>query len=325
MKKNKSELRYDILSDEWVIFSEARRKRPNNVLKKGVCPFCDLKDQEDPKLYFLNGKINKNKEWTTVVIPNKYPILNPGDFYQKEFDNNFYKKIKTSGFHDLIITKEHDKFIPNLSIKRIKEIFSCMQKLMLDYKAHSFIKHVAIFHNRGEKAGASQPHPHYQVLAMPLIGKDFKDKLKNYKSFIKKEGQCLHCKINEIEIKNKKRIICQNKDFIAFCPFASKNLFQVIISPKRHFSNFEEITEEEKLSMSKIFKKILYKYEKGFDNLNYNFFLHTAPFDKDYPYFHWYWSFVPRQDYFAGLEIGFGMEISSMFPESQAKFLRSIK
>ena len=320
----KTELRKDFLSDEWVIISPERGSRPNNFIKSHECPFCDLREQEEPKIYFYKGKENKDKKWTTVVIPNRYPVFRSGDSYEEGKVNNFYTKINSAGFHDVIVTKEHDKFLSDLPLKRVEEFFSCIQALIIDYRKYDFVKQIAIFHNKGEKAGASQPHPHYQAITLPIIEKEFKNELSNFYNFYKKNNECLHCKINKIELKDKKRIIFENDDFIAFCPFAPKILFQVIISPKRHFSSFEEVTEKEKKSLAKIFKKILRKYDKGFENISYNFFLHSAPLDKKYPYFHCYWSFSPRINYFGGLEMGFGLEISSILPEDQAKFLRKI-
>ena len=326
MNNKPTELRKDLISNEWVIVSPKRGERPNNFKKNNICPFCDIKDQEPPKHYFYKGVETKNsKKWTTVILPNKYPVFKKDSNYQKDIEDKFYTKVKCSGFHDLIVTKEHDKFLSDLPISRIKEFFSAVQLSIKDYRKHKQIKQIAIFHNRGERAGASQPHPHYQSITLPIIEREFKNELSSFKKFNKKNKQCLQCKINDIELKINKRIIVENEHFIAFCPFAPKTLFQIIVSPKRHFSSFEEATEEEKESLAKIFKIVLGKYDRGFKNLNYNFFLHNAPLDKPYPYFHCYWSFFPRVDNFGGMEIGFGLEISSLLPEDQAEFLRKIK
>jgi UDPglucose--hexose-1-phosphate uridylyltransferase len=324
MKKENTELRYDILSNEWIIISPKRGARPNNFQEIKDCPFCDIKDQKEPKYYFYKGKENKEKKWTTIVIPNKFPVFEEGDISEDILENNFYTKKISPGFHDLIVTKEHDKFISDLPISRIEEFFTCISKILTEYRKSGIVKQVAIFHNRGEKAGASQPHPHYQALSLPIIEREHQNELVNFKNYYNKNNKCLHCEINKIENNNKRRLIIENDDFIAFCPFAPKILFQVIISPKRHMSSFEEINEKEKKSLSKIFKKILSKYDNGFDNLDYNFFLHNSPLDKEYPYFHWYWSFSPRINYFGGLELGFGLEISPMTPEEQAKTLRKM-
>jgi UDPglucose--hexose-1-phosphate uridylyltransferase len=99
----------------------------------------------------------------------------------------------------------------------------------------------------------------------------------------------------------------------------------VIITPKRHSPRFEEITDKEKESLAEAFKDILSRLYNGFDNPPYNFFLHTAPFDKEYPHFHWYFSVFPRLSILAGFEMGAQMEVPLSYPEDQAEFLRKQK
>ncbi|MDD3386326.1 MAG: galactose-1-phosphate uridylyltransferase [Candidatus Pacebacteria bacterium] len=324
MKKENTEVRYDIVSNEWIIISPKRGARPNNFQEARDCPFCDLKDQEKPKFYFYKGKESNGKKWTTVVIPNKYPVFNLEN-KNKKIKDGVYSKIIGKGHHDLIITKEHDKFLSQLEDTRSEEVFTCIQKLINSYKDNNFVKQVAIFHNKGEKSGASQPHPHYQVMTLPIIEREFKTELESFNKFYKKNKKCLYCEINKRELKEKERIVLENEHFIAFCPFAPKVGFQVVISPKRHNPNFEKITEEEKKSLSKIFKKMLYKYDNILKEKNYNFFIHTAPLNKEYPYFHWYMVFYPRSSSLGGLEMGFRIEISQAMPEEQAKILREGK
>ena len=125
------------------------------------------------------------------------------------------------------------------------------------------------------------------------------------------------------ERKVKKRIVFENKDFLVICPFASKFMFQMIVSPKKHSPYFERITEKEKTSLAEAFQRALIKLYRAFDDPAYNFYLHTAPCDgKNYDYYHWHWTIIPKTSTWAGFEIGTMMEISSIEPEKAAEFLR---
>jgi UDPglucose--hexose-1-phosphate uridylyltransferase len=327
MNKKETELRYDLLNDDWVIVAPIRADR---LKKKSIltCPFCDIETQEEPVLAYSNGiKIDTKdlKDWTTIVIPNKYPIFIPSQKRKEEKESNIYSKIKSGGFHELVITRDHEKSLALLSIDRIKEVFTCYQQRIIEFKNYSFAKNVVIFHNHGKEAGSSQPHPHSQILTIPLIDKEFRITLDNHSKYFKNNNGCLRCKVNQEEKNFKKRIVFENKDFIAYIPFAPKFTFQTIITPKKHSSNFEEITEKEKESLAEIFKAILLKLYKGLKNPPYNFYLHTAPLDKKYPYFHWYISVFPRRYSLAGFELGAQMEVLSISPEEQALFLRKQK
>lgn len=327
MNKKESELRYDLLNDDWVIISPTRA---NRLKKKAItgCPFCNIESQEKAILVYSNGvkqNIKDLKDWTTVVIPNKYPILIPTQKHKEEKESKIYSKIKSGGFHELVITRDHEKSLALLSVERIKEVLTCYQERIIEFKNYDFVNNVVIFHNNGKEAGASQPHPHSQILTVPLVDKEFKITLDNHSKYYEENNECLRCKINKEEVKFKKRIVFENKDFIAYVPFAPKFMYQTIITPKKHSSRFEEITEKEKESLAEIFKQVLFRFYKGLDNPPYNFYLHTAPLDKDYPSFHWYVSLFPRRYPLAGFEMGAQMEVLSDNPEDQALFLRKQK
>ncbi|MCK9393484.1 MAG: galactose-1-phosphate uridylyltransferase [Candidatus Paceibacterota bacterium] len=319
--KEETELRKNLLSGDWVIIAPTRSKIPkkNNL----GCPFCNLKNQETPILIYNNGKIvSDTKKWTTIVVPNKYPVFVP---LMNEYSNknkNYYR-IKSPGSHELIITSDHNKKLYELGVKKIKEILDCYQSRIISLKKNKFVKYVFIFQNCGEKAGASQIHPHSQLITIPFIDKELTQIISNSKNYFKKNNKCLHCEIIEKELHERKRIIAENKSFIAYIPFAPKFVYQVIITPKKHNNLFEDISEEEKLDLAEIFKKILQKYNKKLNSPDYNFYLHNSPADnKNYNFFHWYFSLIPRLTYLAGFEIGANMEIITKYPEDQAQFLR---
>ncbi|MGB9598727.1 MAG: galactose-1-phosphate uridylyltransferase, partial [Minisyncoccales bacterium] len=97
-------------------------------------------------------------------------------------------------------------------------------------------------------------------------------------------------------------------------PFASKSAFQVIITPKKHLSYFEKISEKEKWNLAEVFSKIFRAFEEilgpGF---NYNFYLKTAPVDgKKYNFYHWHWTLIPKLQTIAGFELGTRMEVCSV-------------
>ncbi len=129
--------------------------------------------------------------------------------------------------------------------------------------------------------------------------------------------------MNKWEMKVRKRIVFENKDFLVLCPFASKMAFQTIVSPKRHLSYFEKVSEQQKWQLAEAFKKAFSKLYKALGNPAYNFYLHTAPCDgKSYPFYHWHFTILPKTSIHAGFELGAGMEISTIEPEKAAEYLR---
>jgi UDPglucose--hexose-1-phosphate uridylyltransferase len=317
-----TELRNNLLTGDWVIIAPMRGTRLRQD-KSTTCPFCSLRDQEKPILIYNNGKVvNDTKKWTAMVLPNKYPVFVPLVNECSQKDENCYK-IKSSGYHELVITKDHNKDCSKLSISSIKEVLDCYQQRIFFLKKSKSVNYIFIFQNYGPKAGASQVHPHSQILTIPFIDKELKTTLSTSEKYFKKNGRCLHCDIIKKELSQNVRVIFENDSFVAYIPFAPKFIYQVIIAPKAHKEFFENISEKEKYDLAEVMKLITTKFNRKLDNPSYNFYVNNSPCDnKNYDYFHWYMTFIPRLTNLGGFEVGVNMETITKYPEDQAQFLK---
>ncbi len=326
-------------SRDWVIIATGRARRPETFKKekraaqatpKKDCPFCDIKTQEKATLVFSRGREvpfkqwrDLPKDWSVVVVPNKYPAFRPYPKLNTKTENGLYTKMNAVGFHEVVVTRDHKKQVAQFSKDKVKELMDVYQKRYLGLKDKKFVNHISIFHNHGQEAGASIGHPHSQIITTPLIDVDLQEALSNSRKFKKRKKDCIYCKMNEWEMRKKERIVFENKNFLAVCPFASKTAFQTIVSPKKHQSYFEEVTEKEKESLAEAFGETIRKIYKGLDDPAYNFYLHTAPCDGNkHDYYHWHWTILPKTSIWAGFELGTQMEISTIEPEKAADYLR---
>lgn len=336
VKKFPSELRFDLVSRDWVVIATGRAKRPKNFKKEkkekdGIsvedCPFCHVSAQEKPTLIFSKGKkVSTEKvptNWTVLSLPNKYPAFIPYPKLEEKKEGPFYKKMNAVGFHEVVVTKNHHKSLGQFGVKEVKEVFDVYQERYQSLMNEKFVNYISIFHNHGKEAGASIYHPHSQIITTPLIDIDLEKALSNSQGYYKKTKRCIYCEMNNWELKAKKRIIFENKYFLAFCPFASKSAFQVIVSPKIHLAYFEQTEDKVRWQLAEAFQAALSKLYKGLSDPAYNFYLHTAPCDgEDYSYYHWHWTIRPKTSTWAGFEIGTRMEISTIEPEKAAAYLR---
>ena len=125
------------------------------------------------------------------------------------------------------------------------------------------------------------------------------------------------------EKKKKLRVIYENKDFIAFEPFASRVSYETRIFPKKHAANFESLSKKERRHLSETLIVSLKKLKKALDDPDYNFFIHTAPAkDGVDGHYHWHIEILPKTSIWAGLELGTGIEVVAISPEEAAKSLK---
>jgi len=334
-----SELRFDLISKDWVVIATGRGKRPETFKREEKkrqappqkdCPFCQIATQEKPTLILNKGKklsLGKEipKDWTTIVVPNKYPAFIPYPKLEPKREGRFYQKMNAAGFHEVLVTRDHEKSMGRFTKKEMKEVIDAYQERYLGLMKKNFVNYIFIFHNHGKPAGASIFHPHSQIVTTPLIDVDLERALFNSREYSKKTGKCIYCQMNQWERKVKKRVVFENEEFTVVCPFASKSAFQMIISPKNHLSHFERANEKEKEQLAEAFQASLKKLYKGLRDPAYNFYLHTAPCDgKDYSFYHWHWTILPKTSIWAGFEIGTRMEISTIEPEKAAAYLKKM-
>lgn len=330
-----SELRYDIISKDWVIVAAGRgkrldafkQKRQISSITREQCVFCNIESQLKPKLVVAGGLLVESGElpadWSVAVVPNKFPAFSPAKSLKKENEGPFYQRMRAAGFCEVVVTRDHDKPLALMEVSGIKEVIDAYQRRYTRLAEEKFVNYISIFQNHGIEAGASQPHPHSQIITSPLVDADMERAMKNAKKYYKRNGKCISCAMNEWDAKVRSRIVFENDWFLAICPYASKTKFEVIISPKLHLSCFECITEKQKMALAEAFKVVLGKLYRGLNDPAYNFYLHTAPCGgKDCNYYHWHWTIHPKTGSLAGFELGTKMEITTIEPEAAAAYLR---
>src|SRR3989344_4826406 len=115
-KKFPSELRYDIVSKDWVVIATGRAKRPldfqetTKEVVQNVCPFDDLPYGDS----------------FAISIPNKYPAFSPVQSPQTRLVGP-YQVMDGVGFHEVLVTKDHTRDIPDFSVEEVKELVDLYQ------------------------------------------------------------------------------------------------------------------------------------------------------------------------------------------------------
>src|SRR3989344_206295 len=136
MKQPVSELRLDLVSNDWVIIATGRGRRPETFSPKKRaqkpasaknCPFCQPQILEKAILKYGESK----NDWSVMVMPNDYPVFAQGeDLNERASGPN--KIMDGLGFHEVIITKDHRKQMAQFSQKEIKEVIDVYQTRYLD-------------------------------------------------------------------------------------------------------------------------------------------------------------------------------------------------
>lgn len=313
------QIRKDYIQDKYVIIAAKRAKRPKDLTAKKYeissdknCPLCPHNE------YMIPGVIDefKNKdEWIVRAIWNKFKAVSKKGNPKLKTHNKFYTFADAVGEHEVIIeTPKHGVEMEDLSKEHIKKILEMIiKRINENYKKGS--KYVTVFKNRGVDAGASLSHSHHQIVSYNILPTEIKSEIEAVKEY--KKG-CPYCDIIKRE-KDSDRSIINNKNFLVFCPYASRFPMEVWITPKRCIHSITKLNLDEIDSLADIFKKILRKLNK-LNYPSYNIFYKiSSPKNSKY---HFRLEIAPRLAKWAGFEYTTGTIINSVQPEAAAKFYK---
>ena len=328
------EMRQNRFTKEWVIIATERAKRPEELKTKRTdvkplpkyspsCPFCPGNEQMAPgEIMRMNGA---DGSWIVKVVPNKFAALSPQGEPTRKVERS-KRTINGVGFHDVIVeTADHSLTTALLSDDQVTSILSIYKQRYDEISRDPRITQVTIFKNYGAAAGASLEHPHSQLIASPVISHQVRDRmyeaLRHYDEF----GECIFCQVNEEEMEEKTRVVMITDHFLVLEPFASSTPFTTHIFPLRHMASFGEINQQELADLGHTLRALLGKLYFGLESPDFNYTVRTAPAENaGAKYYHWYISVIPRLTRVAGFELGSGMFINTVLPETAAEFLRGV-
>ena len=207
----------------------------------------------------------------------------------------------------------HLEYLPTAQIAQLLEVYAARTKAISENKK---IEYILIFKNAGGPAGASIQHAHSQIFATQFLPPHLMDKAQKIQTYKLQTGRCVYCDVIKKE-RRSPRLVWEDKNVLAFTPYASLHNYEIWIMPKRHLDNITILNDQERASWAKILKQILKKITKL--QLPYNYYFHQVINDQDQ---HLYMKITPRGSVWAGVEIGSGLIINPITPEEAAKYYR---
>src|SRR3989338_5214082 len=330
--KSTIEFRKDIVSGDWVLISTDIQKKPvffkkveSKPLPKSKCPFDGIqKSKQEKVLLWMPKPGGKDlKDWWIQILPNKYPVVASSRICPPLTKYGIHEKKIGVGFQEVIVTRSHEKHFGLMAKNEIELVIEAYQSRFQALSAEPCVDYILIIHNHGSRAGATVPHPHSQIFAIPIIPPDVARSLSGSRAYFHKHRRCVHCDVLRSELRQKERVIYQNRSFVIFAPYAPKVSYEIRIFPKEHDARFEVIDPRQKENLAEALQFIFSRIYKVLKNPDYNFFIHTAP-PTDAPARHYPWpmAIAPRIATWGGLELGAGIEVVKVAPEETARILR---
>ncbi len=343
-----------IVPSESVLVATARGNRPKKAEELAprdarahvtTCPFCRGNEEKTPPaIETIPNEIN----WDIRIVENLYPVLGD-DREQPDLNLGLQQTIDGYGRHEVIIdNSNHGIALHEMTPSHISLLFSTYRNRMRTlYESDDRLRYVLAFKNFGPAAGASIPHTHSQMIALPVVPDNVQAEVDHSHSYYEKHHNCVFCSLIDEALTFETRIydresgeirrqidvgqyvIERGKKFIAIKPFASRYEWEIHILPLNHQADFKDAEDIDLEDFASVLQRTMARLDAVLGGVQYNYFLHSIPhngsFEANIPSYHWHLEITPRTSIPNGFELGSGLFVNTISPEEAAEQLRNVE
>jgi UDPglucose--hexose-1-phosphate uridylyltransferase len=321
------EVRVDPLTGLRTIIAADRADRPGGGLSCAPAdpidaakdPFLEgHEDRTPPELYRAGAGEPDTPGWTVRVVPNLYPALTPDaadpgpDAYP-----DLFTALPARGGHEVVINAP----APLVSLSQLEpaQVAAALDVWRARIRHHNDAgaSYVHVIVNERREGGASLPHTHAQVYALPFVPAQVARERERFGAHATRTmgGNLLGDLIQE-EVRRRERIVAIDDEAVLVAPYASRLPFQLMLAPRRPQPRFEDDS-----AGAAMLHDALNRLARRFGTPPpLNLWVRTAPPGAEH--FGWRIDIQPRLTHLAGLEMGAGVNLNIVAPELAAAELR---
>ena len=323
-----NEFRIDPLSGQRSLIAPARADRPGARFKiepappidASKDPFAEGSEQRTPdELYALRpgGGEPNSPGWKVRVVPNLYPALTP-DAPEPEFhhDRDLYTAYPASGDHEVIINSQRS--VISLSELTEDELSMAVGVWRERMRHHGESAYVHVIVNERAEAGASLPHTHTQLYALDFVPANVARERERFTAYSARTmGSNLLDNLLQEEVRLRKRLVAYDDEAVVLAPYATRFPYEMMLVPRQPEPSFADSERE----IAPLLRTALLKLRTVLGELPpLNIWIRTAPRGSEG--YCWRIVIAPRLTHLAGLELGAGVNVSIVPPETAAQELR---
>jgi UDPglucose--hexose-1-phosphate uridylyltransferase len=262
--------------------------------------------------------------WQVRAVPNLYPALGPGDDAGPGEDPlaggrgmpELFASRPAVGGHEVIVNSPRP--VTRLFDLTPGELATSMDAWRTRMSAHDSASYTHLIVNEGPLAGASLPHTHSQMYALPFVPAAIARERERFTAYFERtQGRNLLADVLQEEVRLRERIVAIDSEAVVICPFASRMPYEMMLIPRTPRGRFQD---DGPLGASLLHEALsrLHSALGGLPPLN--MWIRTAPAGAGE--FCWHLDVVPRLAQLAGLEMGTGVSLNIVPPETAAATLR---
>ena len=289
-----SRRRHNPLTDEWVLVSPGRTRRPWLGQTEGLPP--EERPRYDPDCYLCPGNErlsgDRNPAYDeTLVFTNDFAALQPDGDAASSSDGLLRTETEQGTCRVICYSPRHDRRMSQMEPSEIETVIDLWKDQTAELGER--YRWVQVFENNGEAMGASNPHPHGQIWAGTALPTLPSREDTTQREFAAENGSPLLLDYVAQEAGGE-RIVVQNDDWVALVPYWATWPFETLVVPRSPIQRITDINDGSRRSLALVMSELLIRYDNLFEHpFPYSMGWHGAPHGTDAPYWQLHAHFYP--------------------------------
>ncbi|MBX2797397.1 MAG: hypothetical protein KTR31_07015 [Myxococcales bacterium] len=317
-------VRQDPLTGEHVILASVRatpRGRTERPERSSTdCPFCPGNEAATAATI---QQVDRDGRWGARAFANRSPGLVVEEPHERHVHGMFHA-LSGFGAHEVLVeSPEHDA-LHRQPVHRMAAALELARARVSDLQRDERLQALCWFRNHGSLAGASQPHPHAQVMGLPFVPERWQRYVRHSQAHWQHTRHTLLSAVRHDEIEDGSRVVGGHGPVVALCPFASSQPFEVWLLAEEPGPTLASWTDAELDGVAHLTTRCLRAIEAAVGGpVDYTATVLGAPSVGDVEGVGWHLRIVPRLVRYGGLFVGMHAPMHGVFPEHAATALRA--
>ncbi len=314
------ELRKNPLTREWALV--ATEPEDTRDAENG-CPYCPGNEQRSgPELLaYRDPNSDSNAPgWRVRVVADRPSQLQPeGDPGRR--DEGIYDTMRAVGGHELILeTPSHTQAAIVSDVQQSQDALWACRERYARWEGLDFVKAVVV----ARHYPAREPqHPHWRLLALPVVPQRLWELAKGMAQYYDYRGRCGVCHIIEADREDGRRLVAENRHFVALAPYASTHPYELWIAPRRHQPTLLHTQRQEMQSLARIIADTVSALQAALRESPCGMTFWCAPCNiEGMEHFHWLLRLLPSATANGQGALACGIAVNPVAPEIAARRLR---
>ncbi len=324
------ELRVDPLTGLKVIIAGGRAARPGGARAfatpdpGGEDPFLEGNEAHTPPEVAAWGRpagaAPDTPGWRARAVPNRFPALTaePGEPVRGSHpDPELFVAQPARGGHEVIVNApEPVTTLAELAPEQLALAMDAWRERIAAHAPRAACVHLSV--NEGVAGGASLPHTHAQLFALDFVPAAVARERERFGAYATRTmGGDLLADLLQEEVRLRERVVAIDDEAVLLSPYAARMPYQLMLVPRRARRAFEA---EGPTGAALLHDGLNRLARRLGGSPPLNLWVRTAPSGADR--FCWRIDVLPRLVPGAGLELGTGVDLNELAPETAAAELR---